>query len=472
MDGGFMRKVWIPLLIATITAGIVFATVQASPPVWTDNFDTGANWVNASTANFHFTTSNANGKYIVENTGSNFGIIKSDRDYTNFTYSVSFEMMSSSFSMTGIAFCMNQLKGYLFTISDDKQWAFQKIVDSSTYLLTKTIEWGKNGFITQKVNELKVSKNNNTFTFFCNGTYLGQAQDDSYSHGIIGLYLYAKEKAAFDNASIWSEPQTGAPLTYFKDNFDNSDMFGWYVQDTASVTPWVTEGDGVLRINNNSSYNNKTYTMVLSNGNYNKGPVRAVSTFVSGDSMASYGLVRMALRDDGNFSAFVYSINKKRLRGVFYLRTNQAIQYSLNEASAISIGPTDTLEIQGPPDYQFYVNGQKIPEIDWGKTADTLNFNMVGFYADSGVSVQFDNFAAGDSNPVPVMNQRGIAANRPSPIYMVGGVGIIYDPLGRKIGQFQHPDAHGLRNKGTGQYFIAPESKNRKSPIQRAIIVK
>jgi hypothetical protein len=466
-----MRKIRIPVMIAVLAAGFVLVHGQALP-VWDDNFNSEANWVNASTANFHFTTSIANGKYIVENTGTNFGIIKSDRDYTNFTYSVFLEMLSPVFNMTGIAFCMNQFKCYIFTISDDKQWAFQKMVDSASYILTKTIKFGKNGYITKGANELKVSKNGNIFTFFCNGVYLGQAQDSTYSHGIIGLYLYAHEKAAFDYAAVYNEPQTGAPLTYYKDNFDRTDLFGWYVQDTASVTPWVTESNGVLRIANNHAYNNKTYTMVLNNGDFNKGSVRAVSTYVSGDSMASYGLVRMALKEDGNFSAFVYSINKKRLRGVFYLRTNQPIQYTLNEASAISIGPTDTLEIKGPPDYQFYVNSQKIPEVDWGKAADTLNFNVVGFYVDSGVTVQFDNFIAGDSNSLATINPRRIAANHPSPIYLVGGVGLIYDPLGRKIGQYKQADFSALRHKGTGQYFVAPNSRDQKSAIQRAIIVK
>jgi hypothetical protein len=465
VQGGYMKRVLTAILLTTAVAGLVYAKSQAAP-VWEDNFTSGGNWV----TQFGTITSTAvGGIFTVKNTSANIAVLKSDQMQSSFTYSVKLAVVSPTFAYTGILFCWsNNFEGYVFTIAGNKQWALQKMIREGSQTTTTTIKIGTNGFITGSANTLKVSKSGNIITIYCNDVYLGQVDETGaakkFDSGYIGLVMNAGEEVAYDYAAIWSEPQVIAPLTYYEDSFEANDLNGWFVKQAAGTVEWK---NSAMQIGTGSA---RRQSIVLTNGNYKKGKIKTIATKISGSDSAFYGLIRMDLREDGNFDALVYTINGIRQRAVYWLSTRKPIEYSLISASAINDLPSDTLEVGGPTGYQFWVNEKPIPEINWGTIADTMNFNVVGFIVDSGVTVQFDDFVAGEV-PTPVAMPRRLAPTNSSPLYMVGGVGIIYDPMGRKIGEFKNGRMTG-ENLGKGQYFVMPNRTNGKSVIQRAIIVR
>lgn len=468
-----MKKVCLLLGLSLLVIMPVLGSPFQAEPAFEDEFDDGGEWV---TAYGTISASASGGVYTVENTGSSIAVLKHDGfNGANFTYSVDLDVLSASFNYVGILFCWsNNFEGYVFTIADNKQWALQKMIRSGSQTTTSTITAGRNGFIKASSNILKVSKSGDIINLFCNDIFLGQvdessAQDTVFQSGLVGLIMNEGEIVAYDYALVVDEPEAGMFLTYYEDDFAGNDLDGWYVRDSANTVQCV---DGTLEIAQFTGFTDRRQTVVLTRGSYNHGSIRAVANRIDGADDAFYGLIRMALNEqNGEFDALVCQISGDRKRAAYVLSTSQPVEYSLVSASAISEGPIDTLEMTGPPDWQFLVNGEVLPDIDFLDVPDGFDFNAVGFIVDSNVTVRFDGFTAGIETVPVVFDPRIVPSPRVRPTYILGGTGIIYDPIGREVRRYQNNYHDIVRDLGRGQFFVMPEGNSGRK-VHRAIIVK
>jgi hypothetical protein len=100
---------------------------------------------------------------------------------------------------------------YLFQINDDQYFAFE-LLDQDEW--TTSIDWTRTSAIHPgKVNRLAVRGEGSYFEFFINGEFVGEADDDEFSSGIVGLVIGfpdAESKAVFefDNSELGTLPPT------------------------------------------------------------------------------------------------------------------------------------------------------------------------------------------------------------------------------------------------------------------------
>jgi hypothetical protein len=98
---------------------------------------------------------------------------------------------------------------YLFQISDEQYFAFE-LLDQDEW--TTLIDWTKTSAIRPgEVNRLAVRSEGSHFAFFINDEFVGEADDDEFSSGIVGLVVgfpEARRQAVFefDNFELGAQP--------------------------------------------------------------------------------------------------------------------------------------------------------------------------------------------------------------------------------------------------------------------------
>jgi|GEM_PF-3217819 len=460
---------YIPFAILILLAG----SHGNAAVVFEGPFDSKTNWVKVTG---DITESVSNGRYIVENTGASACLLKHDMTPLNtFTYSVKFTALGEH-SFLGISFCVqaSTMECYIFTLRNtaeyDQSYTIFKLTGSGGTYSTTVLKTGWNSFIDFRTNDVKVSKSGNRIDLFCNGIWLDSLSDNTFQSGSVGLVIGAGESVAFDKATVTDQYMTGKPPEYFVDDFNDGALGGWDILFGESAGD-VTIKNGALRI---SAGPNARDTKVITNGSYKNVPVRAVVTNVNGDTAGFYGLMLMKTGIDMTVSppvnfydAFVFKIDGNRQYVAYYL-SQDSIYYTVHPPNSAIHGTTDTLLIT--PDYQFVVNGVTLPDIDFSSL--NFDFNAVGFIVDSSVTVDFDNFAAGDStkpltDALRPKNIRPAAAARP--VYEIGGSGIIYDIRGRIVSRYNGDFMDSVRTLGSGRFFILPDN-TEKNGITRAIV--
>ena len=93
---------------------------------------------------------------------------------------------------------------YGFLISSDGHWTAYKLVNNQ---LTNIIDWEATSQVHQKIgshNLLTVYFKGNHMNYFVNGTLVGQADNDAFSSGTIGLTASAGQNVVFANFSVTS----------------------------------------------------------------------------------------------------------------------------------------------------------------------------------------------------------------------------------------------------------------------------
>jgi hypothetical protein len=464
-----MNKIF-AVVAVLVCAGFCFGAV-----VFEDQFDTKDQWAKAYGNSIETL---AGGQFIVDDTGSSWCFYKHDGAYQTFTYTVKINALTPHNAL-GMTFCWQSatFEGYVFALwntdSVNQYYSLLKLVSNGTQSSTIPILNGWNSFINQRNNELMVSRSGSRIDLFCNGVWIDSVSDTSFSAGgSIGIVLGDGEKAGFDYARVTDAAVTGVPPEYFKSDFDGG-MGGWRPYFETAGT--VDAANGALRISEGTGAFN---TIVITNGSYKNVPVRATVTRTGSDTEGFYGLLlmRMVFDRDSNppqnyYDAFVYKINGEKKYVAYYLSTRDSVKYSVFPPSTAIHGTVDTLMITA--DYKFVVNGVTLPDIDF--SALNFDFNAVGFIVDSSVTVEFDNFAAGDSTKpqtaalVP-KSWKPYTSQRPR--YELGGTGIICDIRGRVVARYTGDPHDSMRNLGAGRFLVIPSDENQRGILRTIIRVR
>jgi len=429
-----------------------------------DDFQNKSNWVKNSSLE-GFTIQENSSEIIVDNQTEYTGLLIHDDYFEDFTYEVTMRFESNPNISSGIGFCANNGGAYYFTVRKEQVFTLSKLVGKAF----SEIESGWNTFINQSVNTLKVSKQGDVINLFCNDEFLVSVSDNTHSGGQIHLILGPAETTAFLDARITDEYETGTVRKYFADNFDDGNLNGWELWTGGSMP--VVE-NGVVKFGEGST---SGQTLICTDGDYANVPVKIIANRKGGKSNAFYGLILMDVDiryNDNNqpirtYKAFVYQINGNRERAAY--KIDSAATFTPVGATAITEGPIDTLEINS--NREFVVNGRVLPNIDFG---ETFEFNKVGILVSDSVDVEFDNFVVGDpkDSSSVIFSTRFQSAK--SPVFQLGGLGIVYNPLGRQIRSLlpqQGTDQKMNEHMGKGQYIIVPEDPDKAKP-HRAVIIR
>ena len=188
----------VPLaLLATATA------ITRSNPLVTDPLSKqdSHHWAVDSTCNFH------NGVYFVKFSGTSNGTYTCDSNKLSYgNVAIAMDVTLIAGNSAGILFRsspdMNNF--YEFMVSK-AQFIFGKFVNNNAILIVPPIPIGAIHGLNQ-VNRLLVIARGDDFQFFINGTFVGEAHDDSLSSaGYVGVSLaYDPEgEASFSNLVIY-----------------------------------------------------------------------------------------------------------------------------------------------------------------------------------------------------------------------------------------------------------------------------
>ena len=424
-----------------------------SGTLFEDDFNDANNWVTMVGTP---TITPGGGVVQVVSAANSQTILKNSTAFPEkFTYKVKCTVNSFNNNVAGIMFCVDaaDIQGYVFYITNTRQYTLVKCIKSGTTYSFETIIYGWNSFISPSDNELKVSKNGSEISLFCNGVLLLKLSNSVFSSGAIGLYIGNGADVSFDHALVTDEYNAGQYVSGFKDTFEDNDIFGWAPLNNNPAT--VTCENGFLKISN------VTQNLVLfTSGIYKNEPCTTIVKYTGGDKIKKYGINYLVIASP-NIRAYYFFINANRNYAV-----STGGSYTLLGPSTFIHGTTDTLIVTN--DYKFMVNGNILYDsvVDEG-----LSFNAVGLSVDSGLTVEVDDFSAGNVI-VPIIYNPSIEPlySKVKASFLLGGSGIIYDIRGRKVATFQGGYKEKLRNLSSGSYYIVIPHKNKNNVIRQAII--
>jgi len=394
-----------------------------------------------------------NCKWTITNTeaGDNYALFKHSGEFEEYTYSVTLKVESDINKGCAILFSLQaSLSGYMFIVTGGQQYHLGKWVTIGTTTSFSSILGNFSSFINDDYNTLKVSKKGGEISLFCNGAFLEKITDTDFGKGSIGIGLGGGETVAFDHAVVTDNAEVGEYKTWFSDDFEDGDLQGWRLIQGGPATT----ANGVLKINPS------VQTLFYTNGNYKDMPCTTIVSNVGGSASTYYGIAFMSIQPGVAVDAYYYVINGNKN---YSLQTSQGGAVGSN---SFIHGTTDTLIVT--KDYEFIANGQLIDDTTFSGGKD---FNAVGVYVDAGVSVEFDNFRAGNNDGTAIKtNPQNLIFSKAKPSYILGGSGIIYDTRGRKVATFENGYKAKLKNLGAGPYFIVIPNGGKDHIIRRAVI--
>jgi hypothetical protein len=423
-----------------------------SGTLFEDNFDDASKWVTMAGTP---TITPGGGVVRVVSAANSQTILKNSTAFPEkFTYSVKCKVNSFNNNVAGIMFCVQaDIQGYVFYITNTRQYTLGKFIQTTSGYSYVGIINGWNSFISPSDNELKVSKNGSEISLFCNGVLLIKLSNSDFSSGAIGLYVGNGADVSYDHALVTDEYNAGEYVDGFKDTFEDNDIFGWAPLNNNPAT--VKCESGVLKISNVNQN-----LVLFTSGIYKNEPCTTIVKYTGGDKVKKYGINYLVVAE-GNVRAYYFWINANRNYAVC-----TAGSYPLLGPSSFIHGTTDTLIVTN--NYKFMVNGTIVYD---SVHDEGLNFNAVGLNVDSGVTVEFDNFSAGNV-VVPIIYNPSIKplSSKFKASYLVGGAGIIYDIKGRKVATFQSGYKEKLRDLSAGSYYIVIPNGTKNHTIRQAII--
>jgi hypothetical protein len=429
-------------------------SVFGEETIFEDNFDTDGKWVKAVGSQYNGKAEN--GIYTVEPEAEKNAFLKhvlpEDQQVSKFTYSVKFSSLSKGVDGSGLLFCWQEdFQGYTFYINHKKEYILGKWVKKSdTRNELEILEAYYFSHINESENILKVSKNGNEISLYCNGIFIYKVSDSQFSKGNIGLYVGQGEKIGFDHATLTNKPELDNPNISFTDSFDNSNLDGW-VQLTGSGSIKAESGKLKISVTDEPVH---FYT----NGKYVNAPCTTIVSYKEGDKNSFYGISYVLMKPNTNINPSVFLINANKY---FAVSSDNILIPQSHQAIT---GKTDTLIVNSQ--YHFIINGQVV----YNKSAQDkgTEFNAIGYYIENNVSVEFDVFKTGYGISHIIKSEKfSLLFNKPS--YFLGGMGIIYDSKGRKVATFDDRYYDKLKALGTGPYIIIYKDK-KDYIIRRAII--
>ena len=350
-------------------------------------------------------------------------------------------------------FCwQNDFQGYAFFITANKEYIFGKWVKTSaTTSDFKTIEGFYFTHIYEKDNLLKVSKKGNDFYLYCNNIFISKVSDTQFAKGSIGLYVGKSEKINFDHATLKDQPETSNPPSYFSDTFDKTNLDGWRKLNGSGT---VSVNSGNLQLTDID-----TTLRLYTNNNFKNAPCTTIVTYRDGSKDAYYGINFMLIKPNAtSYPTYSFIINANKNFAV-----TQTSSFTPKAHQKIN-GTSDTLIITAQ--YHFVINGEVVDK--QSIKDEGLQFNALGLMVQPNVAIDVTIFTAGvKSTPIIVQKNTLPLLNQPS--YFLGGMGIIYDPKGRKVATFQNRYQDKLKDLSAGPYIIIFKN-NKDFLIRRAIV--
>lgn len=303
---------------------------------------------------------------------------------------------------------------------------------------------------------LKVSKQGNTLSVFCNGVYIGSYTDNTapIDSGDFGLIVPGNATAVFDNVLFTNQSTPGNFPTCVIDHFNNNRIENaWILRGCSDFS----EHDTVLDISSPGPSTQGAFCEVpMTIDTFYS---RLIVSQRSGDSNSFYGFYLRGPDSAGTIPMALFGITGLRACGA-YPSTGGAVKFAppgYIHGKPFVNGPGDTIFYQdtivvtktsGSNNYIMYVNGHNLDTLT---TAD-IKYQIVGagIYAGGGQNVFADYFFVGpDSSSTAVIpiakNTRVVRGIKFSPLTSR----YLFDPLGRIVGR---RDAYG---RLTGK-FLAP----------------
>lgn len=430
-------------------------SVVLAGTIFEDNFDNNKAWVKVTGA---YTEELKSGKWIVNANAQS--IIKhalaANEQVSNFTYSVKLEAQSNNTQPVGIICCYQaNMQSYMFSIAAGKQYQIGKWTVSGSNVSYKALKANWFSFINEGPNDLKISKKGNVLSFFVNDVFIDTIIDSDYDKGDIALYIGQNEKAAFDHVLLTDKVTNGSPKTFYSDAFDDGKLNGWNNLRAQGIGMGdIKEENGVLKVSSGDSI-----VMYYTSGKYQAQACTTIVEYKSGTKSAFYGLAYCVIAS-GTLKTYYFWINADKSYAIF----ESGKPFTPVPHQSIT-GGQDTIIIS--TDYDFTINGQLV---DNSSLSDVgLEFNAISLYIAAGLSVEYDDFSAGvEITPIINPNHKPILSLKPS--FMLGGIGIIYDTKGRKIGTFDDiNNKNYIKDLSSGSYFIIMKNKENHI-IHHAII--
>lgn len=301
----------------------------------------------------------------------------------------------------------NPIAGYFVTLNSSGLIAVQK---QSASVSGDVLFEGSSAYITQGVNNLKVSMKNGKMNIFCNGKFIGTITDESgeLASGDIALLVSPGGEAVVDDILVTTVFEEGTAPTCFVDTFENADLPGW--REFGSDDADVAVEDGAMRVaTDTTEYIYKVVDLPLENF-----VMQVHATLRNSNSTSLYGLFLVGEPASGetylpvaNFGIIgnkSYNIMLSGASGQPKVSTSIKGKPYVGENGDTTFY-TDTLEIikrEGSSEYFFVVNTDTIEKFS------DVNFAVtgVGVFCQQQLDVSYDNFlvAEGSEYNCPVKN--------------------------------------------------------------------
>ena len=121
------------------------------------------------------------------------------------TFTVNVKMLAGSTADANFGIVVRRVgegNAYLFGINGNGAWSFSKsTLDQFIFIVKPTPNTAIHGGL-NTTNTLQVIAKGSYFTFFVNGTKVGQAHDSTYAIGKCGLYSGSKTEAVFTDFKV------------------------------------------------------------------------------------------------------------------------------------------------------------------------------------------------------------------------------------------------------------------------------
>ena len=458
----------------SITAMIVLITVLISYADFSDDFSDPAQsnnlWISSfDELNVAFTSgqckvTNESDEYA----GFAYHLFGDNEKPSEFTLSANITLNNENMAAGFICrlSTANPISGYFVTISSTGVIGVQKY---SSTVSGDVLFNGSSAYLTQGVNNLKVSMKDGTMNISCNGKCVGTCIDESgeLASGDIALLVSPGGEAVVDDVVMTSVFEECKVPTCFADTFENADLPGW--RQFGNENAEVRVDDGAMRITTDTTeYIYKVVDLPLDNF-----VMQVHATLRNTNSTSLYGLflVGEPESDEAYLPVANFGIIGNKSYNVMLSGSSAQPKVSTSIKGNPYIGEdgdttfyTDTLEVikrEGSTEYFFIVNTdtiEKFSDVDFEVTG-------VGIFCQQQLDVSFDNFLAvnGTEYNCPVSNPLRYSARERLQAIKPFSTPQMFDLSGRLLRR----NVHSFDRKVPSGIYIIRNQRNVQTRIKQ-----
>jgi hypothetical protein len=261
------------------------------------------------------------------------------------------------------------------------------------------------------------------------------------------LAVPAKTSFLVDSILMTDQFTTGAPITFYNNNFSSGNTQGWFL---SSLNGTASVSSGSLTIANNDVSPADPYV----SGNFNQASLRVIATHKQGAGF--YGLA---------FYIFASGPGGDTIKSYLFL-IDSSRDYASGLPNSNSIASTQTSLVHGDKDtlevlrfsnkYKFRINHAFMP--DSFPLLAPGRIDVAGLYVGGKTTVSFEDFAiGGDStgNFTSVINSPRVHGNNFGPISgIMGNNFTVFDVRGRIIKRSNGNYLETLKSLPGGMYIV------------------